>query len=219
MRRRRVVLALLVLIGFGIIGGLCLSCRTSFRDGVASAENIIRLHVVANSDNTADQALKLAVRDAVLAEMAPLFRPTADVAAARQIVRENLGRLEDIARHVVEQNGRTYPVTAALDNFAFPTRVYGALVLPAGDYEALRITLGTGQGRNWWCVLFPPLCFLEGTATKTGGAGETAVALVAEPDPSEIEIRSKLAELWQQSVRRWRERRQVAADATAVSPE
>lgn len=216
---RRIVPACLVLITAGIIGGLFISCRIPAREETAAAGKIIRLHVIAHSDADADQAIKIAVRDAVLAEMAPYFRQTADAASARRVVRENLGRLEEIARRIMRQNGADYSVKAALGTFAFPTRIYGDLVLPAGDYEALRITLGAGTGQNWWCVLFPPLCFLDGAAVETAGEGGAAVSvvLVAEPDPSQIEIRFKLTEIWQESVNGWRRWREKLADATGAS--
>jgi len=220
VRLQRIVPAVLVLIAAGIVSGLCFSSRLSIREGAPEPENIIRLHVIANSDTEADQALKLAVRDAILAEMTPLFRQAADVDTARRLVRENLGRLEDIARQVMRQYMADYPVQASLGRFAFPTRVYGALVLPAGNYEALRVTLGAGKGRNWWCVLFPPLCFLDGTAEAAAGAGEAAApaVLLAEPDPTEIEVRFKLVEIWQKSVDGWQQWQEKLAGVDVAGP-
>jgi stage II sporulation protein R len=128
-----------------------------------SGAGLIRLHVLANSDSEADQALKRKVRDEIIEAMAPEFLAAGDIDSARQIARANLDRIELIARRTIQAEGMDYPVTAELDTFPFPTKHYGAFVLPAGDYEAVRVVIGSGGGTNWWCVLFPPLCFVDMT--------------------------------------------------------
>ncbi len=129
------------------------------------AERVIRFHVIANSDSDSDQALKLAVRDRVLEEAERLYPQGAGLEEARQALEGHLNVLAAAGRAVVEQEGYDYPVTAQLERCWFPTKEYEDFSLPAGNYEALRIVIGEGEGRNWWCVAFPPLCL--GAASET----------------------------------------------------
>lgn len=124
---------------------------------------LIRLHVLANSDSRADQELKRKVRDEIIRVMAPEFLAAKDIDSARQIARNSLDRIELIAGSAIKAEGKDYPVTAELNTFPFPTKHYGAFILPAGDYEAVKVVIGSGAGTNWWCVLFPPLCFVDMT--------------------------------------------------------
>lgn len=140
-----------------------------------NAHNLIRLHVVANSDSPSDQALKLEVRDAILEASGQLFSVEAPSDAEAQ-VRANLPLFKQVAENVLNAAGYDYPVEVEYGVFAFPERAYGALVLPAGDYEALRIVLGTGGGANWWCILFPPLCYLD----VVGGTQESSWSVAAD---------------------------------------
>lgn len=128
------------------------------------ADNLIRLHVVANSDSELDQRIKYEVRDAILASTTKMFRDLTSVSEAKAIAEDSLGEMEAIAQSVIASYGKDYSVNAKLGVFTFPTKVYGSVVLPEGDYEALKIVLGAGQGENWWCVLFPPLCFINITS-------------------------------------------------------
>ena len=131
----------------------------------ALADKVIRLHVIANSDSGADQALKLAVRDRVLEAAEGLYPPDADLEQARAVLEENLEALAAAGQAEVEARGYGYPVTARLERCWFPTQEYGDFALPAGTYEALRVVIGDGAGENWWCVAFPPLCL--GAASET----------------------------------------------------
>jgi len=117
------------------------------------SSKLLRLHVVANSDSQADQALKLQVRDRVLEQVETLTKGAESAAAAEEILRENLQLLADTAAQ-----GHKYPVRASIGRENFPTRQYENFALAAGEYRTLRIVLGEGEGKNWWCVLFPPLC-------------------------------------------------------------
>ncbi len=121
----------------------------------------IRLHVVANSDSLFDQDLKRKVRDAIIQSVAPGFLVIDDIASARDIARNNLDLIQEIADREVRTAGKEYPVSVELACFPFPTKHYGPFILPAGDYEAVRVVIGEGGGTNWWCVLFPPLCFVD----------------------------------------------------------
>lgn len=122
------------------------------------ADSLIRLHVVANSDSRGDQELKLAVRDQVLARAEELYPQGATLEEARAALEGNLNQLAAAGRAVVEERGYDYPVTAQLTQSWFPTKEYEDFSLPAGNYTALRVTIGAGEGQNWWCVAFPPLC-------------------------------------------------------------
>ncbi len=133
---------------------------------------LIRFHVLANSDSEQDQALKRAVRDAILKEVSPQLAVSQSLDQSRQILKKVRPDMEGIGRSVVKAWGKDYMVHTEYGHFSFPTKSYGSLVLPAGDYEALRVVIGEGQGSNWWCVLFPPLCFIDidhSTAVQVDG--------------------------------------------------
>ena len=129
------------------------------------ADSVIRFHVIANSDSREDQALKLAVRDRVLEEAESLYPEGATLAQAQAALVGHLNTLSAAGRAVVEEQGYDYPVTAVLEDCWFPTKEYEGFALPAGNYTALRVTIGEGKGQNWWCVAFPPLCL--GAASET----------------------------------------------------
>ncbi len=124
-------------------------------------QSVLRLHILANSDSDEDQALKLMVRDRILELDSELFGKTEQAGAldqAEESVREKLDEIEQAAEEEVRRRGYDYPVHAELVNMYFSTREYDDFVMPAGRYDALRITIGEGKGHNWWCVLYPPLC-------------------------------------------------------------
>lgn len=121
----------------------------------------LRFHVVANSDSPEDQALKLDVRDRLLYEFSEKFKDVDCVEEAEEIVMRELHRLEEIANDEIARQGKDYKAKAIIGFFDFPIKSYGNLVLPAGRYHALKIVLGEGAGANWWCVMFPPLCFVD----------------------------------------------------------
>ena len=129
------------------------------------ADSVIRFHVIANSDSDEDQALKLAVRDRVLAQAEEIYPEGATLAEAQAALEGHLNLLAAAGREVVEEQGYDYPVAAALEDCWFPTKEYEGFALPAGNYTALRVTIGEGKGQNWWCVAFPRLCL--GAASET----------------------------------------------------
>lgn len=137
------------------------------REQVELADQVIRLHVIANSDSPEDQALKLAVRDRVLAKAENLYGPGTTREQALEILSSHLPELAQEGRAVVEEWGSDETVTARLEQCWFPTKEYEDFALPAGEYTALRIVIGEGAGQNWWCVAFPPLCL--GAASQTIG--------------------------------------------------
>lgn len=131
--------------------------REQLADGLA--EKIIRFHVRANSDSPEDQQLKLEVRDAIGAYMEQELAEAENLAQSRRIVLRDLTQIEAVARRAVQQAGYDYEVSARLAWVAFPTKTYGACTFPAGEYEALQVVIGAGEGKNWWCVMYPNLCF------------------------------------------------------------
>lgn len=135
------------------------------REQQALADSVIRLHVIANSDSEEDQQLKLAVRDQVLAQAEDIYPEGADMAQAEQVLAQHLAELAQAGSKVVQDWNKSYPVTASLEECWFPTKEYGDFSMPAGTYKALRVVIGEGEGRNWWCVAFPPLCL--GAASET----------------------------------------------------
>jgi len=126
-----------------------------------SGEDLIRFHVVANSDSEEDQALKRAVRDAILKKISPQLAQSQSLDQSRRILAELRPVMEEISRKVIRAWGRDYTVQTEYGKFIFPTKSYGSLILPSGEYEAVRVVIGEGKGSNWWCVLFPPLCFVD----------------------------------------------------------
>ncbi|MCL6454671.1 MAG: stage II sporulation protein R [Alicyclobacillus sp.] len=121
----------------------------------------LRLRIIANSDSTVDQDTKRAVRDAIVMQVAQLVQNAKSEQQAQEIVTRALPQLLATARQVTQARGAHYAVRGVVGEEPFPTKLYGNQVYPAGDYQALVITLGRGQGQNWWCVLFPPLCFID----------------------------------------------------------
>lgn len=124
-------------------------------------DEIIRFHVRANSDREEDQLLKLKVRDEILKEMDGKFKDVDSKEASREIILDNLEEIEAISKRVIEENHKEYEVNANLLIEEFPIRRYGNMIYPQGKYETLLVSIGDGQGQNWWCVMFPPLCFVD----------------------------------------------------------
>jgi stage II sporulation protein R len=124
-------------------------------------DKLIRFHVIANSDKAEDQALKLKVRDKVLEYIAPKLRDSSNIEESRNILKQNDRSINEIAQEIIKENGFSYNVVTMLTKENFPVKTYGNITLPQGEYEAYRIIIGSGKGQNWWCVMFPPLCFID----------------------------------------------------------
>ena len=132
---------------------------------VAAADtDYLRIHVRANSNDQVDQSVKYLVKDEVVKYITPYAAQCTDKAAAMQVIGGILGGIEKVCDRVLKENGFSYTSRASIREEEFPTRVYGDLTLESGVYDALIIELGTGSGDNWWCVIYPPLCFTSGTA-------------------------------------------------------
>ena len=126
-------------------------------------DEIIRFHVIANSDNKKDQDLKLKVRNEVIKFIEPLLNKSKSIEESRKIIKSNNEKIIKIAKKVVKENGYNYEVKGNLSKENFPEKEYGNIVFPQGEYEAYRILIGKASGQNWWCVMFPPLCFVDVT--------------------------------------------------------
>lgn len=123
------------------------------------ADKVIRFHVLANSDSAKDQELKLAVRDQIGTYVGHQLEGVSDIEESRIIIENHLDEIEDCAAEVIKEQGYNYTVSASLETCRFPLKSYGNAVFPPGEYQALRVVIGEGQGKNWWCVLYPNLCF------------------------------------------------------------
>ena len=131
------------------------------QEGIAG--KIFRLHVVANSDKEEDQELKLDVKKTVVDYLSRRLGSGADLEETREYVLENLPEIEQAALKTIEEQGKDYPISAVVEKTYFPDKTYGDCTFPAGEYEALNIRIGKGEGKNWWCVLYPSLCFIDDT--------------------------------------------------------
>ena len=188
---RRWEAALLFGVGFALLTGVWLTGQQK-----ALAEQMVRLHVVANSDSEEDQAVKLLGRDAVLAEAGPWLEGAVSREEAMKILSS---RLPELAQIGAKTAGEGVEVTASLEEDVwFPTKEYEDFALPAGKYTTLRITLGEGEGHNWWCVVFPPLCLgsvSETVAEKAGNFTEGQVSLITGESEGYV-VKFKAMELW-----------------------
>ncbi|WP_096156343.1 MULTISPECIES: stage II sporulation protein R [Bacillus] len=164
-------------------------------------DDAIRLRILANSDNDEDQELKRKIRDRVNEEITIWVSDITSREEARSIIQGNIPEIEKIVEEVMKAEGLTQKYNVDFGRANFPTKMYGRFIYPAGDYEAILITLGSGKGANWWCVLFPPLCFLDfsnGEATATPFPDEdeetTEKPIVVDEEPEEVEVKFFFAE-------------------------
>ncbi len=175
------------------------SGAAALQTGQELSDKVVRLHVLANSDSEEDQALKLKVRDRILAYAEPLLAGAADRREAEALLRERAAELEQVAAGEIRACGHDYGVTVALEDTVFPTREYEDFTLPAGKYLALRVVIGAGEGQNWWCVVFPPLCAAAVAeapeAALAAGLSASQVGLITEENQGYV-LKSKLVEFW-----------------------
>ena len=171
------------------------------------ANSVFRLHVIANSNSDADQNLKYLVRDDVLKYMNELCINCKTKSEAMMIAQKHTNDFENIAKKTIERNGYNYNVSVKIGNYSFPTKKYGDVLLPAGNYDALRIEIGKAEGRNWWCVMFPPLCFVDISSgivpeeskevLQSNIPNEEEYLLINENKSDEIKLKFKIVELFQ----------------------
>lgn len=183
-------------------------CAQSYLNAVSSelSNSVFRLHVLANSDSEEDQQLKLKVRDALLSYMNTLSSNCNTKEEAIQIATQHQNEFQTIAENVIVENGYNYPVQIKINNFYFPTKSYGDISLPAGYYDALRVEIGNAKGKNWWCVMFPSLCFIdissgivdsEGKEKLENNLDSESYELISESKTStEFKLKFKLLEVF-----------------------
>ena len=180
----------------------------SYVDAVSNniADSVFRLHVIANSDSKEDQELKLKVRDELLSYMNIISKDSTSKQEAMQIANEHKEEFTQIAEKVIKENGYNYTVNVQIGKADFPTKYYGDITLPAGTYDALKVQIGEAKGQNWWCVMFPPLCFVD---VSTGIVPDNSKQelkqsldneeydLISKTDNNEISFKFKIVELFQ----------------------
>jgi stage II sporulation protein R len=153
----------------------------NIQEGIAN--EILRFHVIANSDSEEDQKLKLLVKDTLVDDIAPLVKDAADLAEVTQIAKEHLSDIKALAEEIIRQRGYHYDVRVTLEKCYFPLKIYGKYTFPPGYYQALRVRIGKAEGKNWWCVMFPPLCFVDETYSIVDEAsGDKLMNLLTEEE-------------------------------------
>ena len=173
-----------VLIGI-LITGLIVNAKKSEMQGEL-AEQVFRFHVLANSDSGEDQALKMKVKEAIIAYMKQELPESDSVETTKKWARENLVQIEQVAAEIIEEEGYEYSVKAEVTTCDFPDKTYGDITFPAGEYEALRIEIGQAKGQNWWCVLYPNLCFIDAVHAVVPEKGKNELKEVLDEDTYEM---------------------------------
>ena len=161
----KIRLSILILSLISIISIMTISISGEVKKISTASEDykdkLIRFHVIANSDSEEDQNLKLKVRDAIINYLQPKLLESESIEESELIIKKEYDELEKISKNIILENGYDYDVKVGIDYSKLPTKQYSNVVLPAGEYKALRIIIGEGKGKNWWCVMFPPLCFVD----------------------------------------------------------
>lgn len=164
---KRCVGCILIIFAFVSLISGCTSTQIRTENIIYKYEDVkdilIRFHVLANSDSDEDQNLKLKVKDKIIEYLYPYLEKTDSLDEARKIIIQKEENILNITKEIIKENGYDYDARVELTNDNFPDKSYGNIILPQGGYEALRIIIGKGEGKNWWCVMFPPLCFIDVT--------------------------------------------------------
>lgn len=169
-------------------------------------DSVFRLHVLANSDSKEDQNLKYKVRDALIEYMNTISENVTSKEEVISIAKEHEENFYKIAKDVISQNGFSYDVNIQIGNFPFPTKQYGDISLPSGNYDAMRVEIGDSLGQNWWCVMFPPLCFVDVTSGIVPDESKEIIKdnlsteeynLISDTENNEIKFKFRLIEFFQ----------------------
>jgi len=208
-KERKILLASFICGTIITIGAGLYTRHYSYQTVEAIASQIVRFHVLPNSNSEADHALKTTVKQEILSEYNEMLSAANSIEEARGLLLSNLNDIELFAQNIVLREGFNHPVNVSLSKSSFPTKEYGDITLPAGRYEALRIDIGNSTGTNWWCVMFPPLCFVDITRSEIepatrenlrGLLSENEFALldnnIRENDPL-VRVRFRVVEWWQ----------------------
>lgn len=167
-------------------------------------DKLIRFHVIANSDSDEDQAVKLLVRDEVIDYINVQLKDATGIDEARDILKDNIEEVNNIAVNILRENGFDYEANTMISNENFPDKVYGDYLFPQGNYEAFRIIIGNGEGHNWWCVMFPPLCFTDITSgivpdeskeELENSLTDEEFAIIANNDKLDLKLKFKILEI------------------------
>lgn len=211
MRKIKFRLSMLVLGLVGIILMMTITVNSEVNkiDQASESykEKLIRFHVIANSDTDEDQELKLKVRDGIIKYLEPKLAKSRSIKESESIIKNEYENLEKISKDIILKNGYNYDVQIGIQYSTFPTKQYSSIVLPAGEYKALKVVIGEGKGKNWWCVMFPPLCFVDkenGVIDKSTdeklkkALTEDEYNLIVQKDEkkvSRVEIKFKIVEM------------------------
>lgn len=196
---KKIDIALLI----GLAAAIVLTNFTAFSKTYdALRGDVLRLHILANSDSEEDQALKLKVRDEILKESAEFFPENATLPQTKAAVQAHLGEIQTLAEKTVQESGYAYRVECALVNMEFDERVYEDFTMPAGKYDALRVTIGEANGHNWWCVMYPPLCLpaAEKEENLKDYFTKDEIAMLKQPQRFKVEF--KCVELFEK-LKKW----------------
>ncbi|MGL4849230.1 MAG: stage II sporulation protein R [Clostridium sp.] len=201
---KKMIICMLSVIGLVFLAG----CEAKNIEGEGITYNyndvkdkLIRFHVLANSDSKEDQELKMKVKNEVIKYMEPLLKKSESLDMTRELLNENKEKIMGIAKEVIKKEGYDYSVKIEFKRENFPEKVYGNIILPQGEYEAFRILIGEHKGENWWCVMFPPLCFTDVTKGEVSyeeteeKMKETLGEGVAYEEEEEVEYGIKLFEI------------------------
>ena len=170
--------------------------------------SVFRLHVIANSNSEEDQNLKYIVRDSLLNYMNEKCKNLSSKEDVIQYAKNNLVDIKNIAENTIKENGYNYPVVVEIGNYEFPTKWYGDISFPEGFYDALKVKIGKAAGQNWWCVMFPPLCFVNSTTGIVPDSSKQALKetlseenykIISESENSDITIKFKLIEFFEKN--------------------
>ncbi len=205
MKKLKMIVILIVLFSIFIF-----TCAYSYVSAISPNlyNSVFRLHVIANSDSEEDQNLKYIVRDNLLNYMNDNCKSLTNKNDIIQYAQNHITELKKIAENTIHDKGFNYSVTVEIGNFEFPTKKYGDITFPAGFYDSLRIKIGKSSGKNWWCVMFPPLCFIDTTNGIVSDSSKEALQenlsdenymIVSESDNSSIAFKFKIVEFFEKA--------------------
>ncbi|NLG88876.1 MAG: stage II sporulation protein R [Clostridiaceae bacterium] len=196
---------------FSIVLILFLFCLYSEKVNRSLSGNMIRLHIVANSDSKADQDIKYLIRDEIVSHMMTIADQFKSKDDAKAYIQNNIEEFENIVNKAIAHSGQAYKAKVSYGKYPFPSKRYNNIILPAGYYDSVKIDIGKAEGENWWCVMFPPLCFVNETKGEMDNEyfdmlknklSEDEMSIIMAASDSEeipVEIRFKIVELFQQS--------------------
>ncbi len=199
---KHIMVILILLCAFILVSAM------SYVEAVSTniSDSVFRLHVIANSDTVEDQNLKYKVRDALIKYMNEISKKCTSKDEVINIAKDHSDNFYSIAKQVIEDNGYNYDVKINIGNFDFPTKKYGDISFPAGNYDALRVEIGNASGQNWWCVMFPPLCFVDVTSGVVPDDSKSMIrdnlsdeeySIISDSTSPDIQFKFSLIEMFQ----------------------